>query len=84
MTNTPWEAASARYKKFVFSALALMGIGIILAVVGINLPSRPLLFIAMGMMVVGMCVHIASLVIRARDARAWRIANGYQSPPRKG
>lgn len=83
MTNTPWESASTRYKKFVFSALALMGGGIILAIVGINLPSRPLLFFAIGMMAVGMCLHIGSLVVRSRDVRAWRIANGLQSPKRK-
>lgn len=83
MTNTPWEAASPRYKKFVFIALVLMGGGIIMAMVGINLPSRPLLFIAIAVMGIGMCVHIASLVVRARDARAWRIANGYQQPRKK-
>lgn len=83
MTNTPWEAASTRYKKFVFAALTLMGGGIILSIVGINLPSRPLLYIAIGMMAIGMCVHIGSLVVRARDARAWRIANGYQQPRKK-
>ncbi|WP_279402737.1 hypothetical protein [Arthrobacter sp. JCM 19049] len=41
------------------------------------------MFFAIGMMAVGMCLHIGSLVVRSRDVRAWRIANGLQSPKKK-
>ena len=80
MTNTPWEAASPRYKKLVFTGMCVMGIGIILAIVGSNIPSLPTVYTAIGIMVLGMGFHVASLMVRARDARAWRVANGLAAP----
>ena len=80
MTNTPWESASSLYKKLVFIAVSVMGAGIILAIVGANIPSLPLVYIAIGIMVLGMLCHIAGLVVRSKDARAWRIANGLDKP----
>ena len=82
MTNTPWEAASPRYKKLVFTAIGIMGVGIILAIVGANLPSLPTVYTAIGIMIVGMLCHIAGLVVRAADAKKWRVANGLQRNPR--
>ncbi|GAB3618977.1 hypothetical protein [Glutamicibacter sp. PS] len=83
MTNTPWEAASPRYKKLVFSAMGVMGLGIILAIIGANIPSLALVYTAIGIMVIGMLMHVASLMVRARDARNWRIANGLIPERRK-
>ncbi|WP_413454738.1 hypothetical protein ACLQ8T_11915 [Glutamicibacter sp. FR1] len=80
MTNTPWESASPRYKKLVFAAMGIMGVGIILAIIGANIPSLPTVYIAIGIMVIGMLCHIASLVVRAKDARQWRIDNGLAAP----
>ncbi|HAY43215.1 MULTISPECIES: hypothetical protein [Micrococcaceae] len=83
MTNTPWEAASPRYKKFVFTAMGVMGFGIILAIIGSNIPSLSLVYTAIGIMIVGMLCHIIGLVIRAKDTRKWRIANGLAVPRAK-
>lgn len=80
MTNTPWEAASPRYKKFVFTAMGLMGIGIIVAIIGANIPSLSVVYTAIVIIVVGMLCHIVALAIRARDTRNWRIANGLAAP----
>ncbi|ALG29691.1 MULTISPECIES: hypothetical protein [Glutamicibacter] len=80
MTNTPWEAASPRYKKLVFTAMAIMGIGIILAIIGANIPSLPTVYTAIGIMLVGMLCHIAGMMVRAKDARQWRIENGLAAP----
>ncbi|WP_334123928.1 hypothetical protein [Glutamicibacter sp.] len=80
MTNTPWEAASPRYKKLVFTAMAIMGTGIILAIIGANIPSLPTVYTAIGIMIVGMLCHIAGMVVRAKDARQWRIDNGLAAP----
>lgn len=82
MTNTPWEASSARYKKLVFSAMGIMGVGIIIAIIGANIPSLPTVYTAGGIIVVGMLFHIAGLFVRVGDARRWRIANGLEKAPR--
>lgn len=80
MTNTPWEAASPRYKKLVFTAMAIMGAGIILAIIGANIPSLPTVYTAIGIMIVGMLCHIAGMVVRAKDTRQWRVENGLAAP----
>lgn len=76
MTNTPWEAASPHYKKLVFSAMGTIGVGIILTIIGSLSHIRPVVYVAIGFLVIGMLCHVAGLVVRARDARNWRIANG--------
>ena len=83
MTNTPWEAASQHYKKIVFTAMGTIGLGIILTIIGSVNHNRPVLYVAIGLLVIGMLCHIAGLVIRARDARNWRIANGLATPKAK-
>ena len=65
---------------FVFAAIGIMGVGIILAIIGANIPSLPTVYTAIGIMVIGMLCHIASLVVRAKDARQWRIENGLAAP----
>ena len=80
MTNTPWEAASQHYKKIVFTAMGTIGLGIILTIIGSVNHIRPVLYVAIGLLVIGMLCHIASLVVRAKDARQWRIENGLGAP----
>lgn len=83
MTNTPWEAASPHYKKLVFSAMGTIGIGIILTIIGSLSHIRPVVYVAIGFLVIGMLCHVAGLVVRARDARNWRIANGLATDRRE-
>ncbi|WP_159611844.1 hypothetical protein [Glutamicibacter sp. JC586] len=83
MTNTPWEAASPRYKKLVFTAMATMGVGIILAIIGANIHSLPTVYTAIAIMFLGMLGHVGAMMIRAKDARQWRIDNGLAAPRKK-
>ncbi|WP_313813675.1 hypothetical protein [Glutamicibacter sp.] len=83
MTNTPWEAASPRYKKLVFSAMGSIGLGIILTIIGSLSHVRPVVYVAIGFLVIGMICHLIGLVVRARDTRNWRIANGLVRNPRE-
>lgn len=38
---------------------------------------------AIGLLVIGMLCHVAGLVVRAKDVRNWRIANGLAVPRAK-
>ncbi|MFL4473230.1 hypothetical protein ACIPVK_04470 [Paeniglutamicibacter sp. MACA_103] len=76
MTNTPWEASSGLYKKLTFGSMAVSGTGIVLALIGANTHNRPLMYTAMGIIGIGLVAHVIGLVVRARDARAWRVSQG--------
>ncbi len=86
MTNTPWEASSGLYKKLAIGSMAVSGTGIVLALIGANTHNRPLMYTAMGIIGIGLVAHVIGLVIRARDARAWRVSQGLirPRPPRRG
>ncbi|MFY9677142.1 hypothetical protein [Glutamicibacter protophormiae] len=83
MTNTPWEAASQHYKKIVLIAIGTIGLGIVLTIIASVSHNRPLAYMAIGLLVIGMLCHVAGLVVRAKDARNWRIANGLAVPRAK-
>ncbi|GAA1496915.1 hypothetical protein [Paeniglutamicibacter kerguelensis] len=76
MTNTPWEASSGLYKKLAFGSMIISGTGIILAIIGANMKNLPLMYTAIGIIGVGLLTHIAGMVVRARDAKAWRVSQG--------
>ena len=76
MTNTPWEASSGLYKKLTFGSMAVSGTGIVLAFIGANTHNRPLMYTALGIIGIGLVAHVIGLVVRARDARAWRVSQG--------
>lgn len=86
MTNTPWEASSGLYKKLALGSMAVSGTGIILAIIGANTHNRPLMYTALGIIGIGLVAHVIGLVVRARDARAWRVSQGLVPPrrPRRG
>ena len=69
MLNTPWETGSALYRKLVVSALVISGAGVLMVVVGAVSDAQLLMYIAAPVIAVGMCLHIAGKVVRARDAR---------------
>lgn len=76
MTNTPWHAASGLYKKLAIGSMIISGTGIALALIAVNMRIHPLTYVAIGIIVVGLLTHIGGLMVRARDAKAWRIAQG--------
>lgn len=77
MISTPWESASGLYKVLVIASMAVSGLGIILALVGANTGNRPLMYTAVGIILVGLLTHVAGLVVRGRDVKAYR----KQNPP---
>lgn len=76
MTNTPWEASSGLYRKLAFGSMIVSGTGIILAIIGANMKNPVLMYTAVGIIGVGLVVHVIGLVVRARDAKAWRVSQG--------
>ncbi|PQZ96157.1 hypothetical protein CQ018_02430 [Arthrobacter sp. MYb227] len=76
MTNTPWEASSGLYRKLAFGSMIISGTGIILAIIGANMKNPVLMYTAVGIIGVGLVTHVIGLVIRARDAKAWRVSQG--------
>ncbi|WP_417234377.1 hypothetical protein [Arthrobacter sp.] len=77
MISTPWESASGLYKVLVIASMAVSGLGIILALVGANTGNRPLMYTAVGIILVGLLTHVAGLMVRGRDVKAYR----KQNPP---
>lgn len=69
MLNNPWDVGSLLYRKVVIAALLLTGVGIVLVFIGLGTHARPLMYTAMPFIVVGLCAHLAGMVIRSRDAR---------------
>jgi hypothetical protein len=77
MISTPWESASGLYKVLVIASMAVSGVGIVLALVGANTGNRPLMYTAVGIILVGLLTHVAGLVVRGRDVKTYR----KQHPP---
>src|SRR6185312_13865867 len=77
MISTPWESASGLYKVLVIASMAVSALGIILALVGANTTNRPLMYTAVGIILVGLLTHVAGLVVRGRDVKTYR----KQNPP---
>jgi hypothetical protein len=75
MISTPWEAASGLYKKVVVASMVISGVGIILALIGANSGNRTLMYSAVVIILVGLLTHVAGLMVRGRDVRAYRKAN---------
>lgn len=72
MISTPWESASGLYKVLVIASMAISGVGIVLALVGANTGNRPLMYTAVGIILVGLLTHVAGLVVRGRDVKTYR------------
>ncbi|MFB0834096.1 hypothetical protein ACX8Z9_02125 [Arthrobacter halodurans] len=84
MISTPWEAASPLYKKLVVASMALSAVGIVLAVVGSSTDRPTLMYTAVGIILAGLLTHIAGLMVRGRDVRAYRKDNPpAPQPPRR-
>lgn len=81
MISTPWESASGLYKVLVIASMSVSALGIILALVGANSANRPLMYTAVGIILAGLLTHVAGLVVRGRDVKAYRQQN--PTPPRQ-
>lgn len=69
MLNTPWDNGSPLYRILVISAMALTGLGIIVAIIGANVRVQELMLLGMPIIGLGLAAHVAGLVVRARDMK---------------
>ncbi|GHD10059.1 hypothetical protein [Zhihengliuella salsuginis] len=73
MLSIPWDALSPLYKTLVGLSMGLSAIGIVLAIIGASTETLPLLYSAVGVIIIGVLLHVGGLVVRGRDARAYRL-----------
>ena len=80
----PWDLGSPLYRKLVISAMALIGVGILLSVIGASAHVKWLIWAAIAVIATGLLTHLAGLLVRFRDARARQAAaNPRGNPPAK-
>ena len=73
MLSIPWDALSTLYKVLVASSMGISAVGIVLAIVGAVNQTTGLIYTGSAIIVVGVLLHVAGLVVRGRDARAYRM-----------
>jgi len=81
MLSIPWDALSPLYKFLVGISMGVSAVGIVLAIGGANTGTMPLLYTAVGIIIVGVLLHVGGLMVRGRDARAYRMAQ--ENSPRR-
>lgn len=73
MLSIPWDALSTLYKVLVASSMGISAVGIVLAIIGAVNQTTALIYTGSAIIVVGVLLHVAGLVVRGRDARAYRM-----------
>ncbi|GAB3758018.1 hypothetical protein GCM10027591_07160 [Zhihengliuella somnathii] len=73
MLSIPWDALSTLYKVLVASSMGISAVGIVLAIIGAVNQTTGLIYTGSAIIVVGVLLHVAGLVVRGRDARAYRM-----------
>lgn len=64
-----WESAPTTYKVLVFSAMALLGVGIVLNLIGNSTGNEPLAVSSLGVIGLGLILHLAGIVVRGQAIR---------------
>ncbi|HEX9225597.1 MAG TPA: DUF3188 domain-containing protein [Arthrobacter sp.] len=64
-----WETASTTYKVLVFSAMGMLGIGIVLNLVGNSTGNQDLAVASLAVIGAGLILHIAGIVVRGQTIR---------------
>ncbi|MGP4031654.1 DUF3188 domain-containing protein [Pseudarthrobacter sp. 1C304] len=64
-----WETASTTYKVLVFSAMGLLGIGIVLNLMGNSTGNQDLAVASLAVIGAGLVLHIAGIVVRGQAIR---------------
>jgi predicted membrane channel-forming protein YqfA (hemolysin III family) len=67
--NEFWATAPTRYKVLVFSAMGLIGVGIILNLLGSTGGNQALAMASLAVIGLGLVLHIVALVIRGQAIR---------------
>ena len=64
-----WASASTAYKALVFSAMGLIAVGIILAVVGNTSQNQGLAVASLPVIGLGLILHLVGIVVRGQSIR---------------
>ena len=64
-----WDSASTTYKVLVFSAMGMLGIGIVLNLVGNSTGNQGLAVASLAVIGAGLILHIAGIVVRGQTIR---------------
>lgn len=64
-----WETASTATKVTLLGAVGLMGLGIIVAMIGVFSNVKFAMFTGMGLMVLGILTHLVGYAVRFAEAR---------------
>jgi predicted membrane channel-forming protein YqfA (hemolysin III family) len=64
-----WESAPTSYKVLVFSAMGLIGVGLILNIVGNTGNNRELAVGSLAVIGLGLVLHIVGMVVRGQAIR---------------
>lgn len=64
-----WDSASNTYKVLVFSAMGMLGVGIVLNLVGNSTGNQGLAVASLAVIGVGLIMHIAGIVVRGQTIR---------------
>ncbi|WBL20523.1 hypothetical protein [Citricoccus sp. NR2] len=67
--TTPWDTGSQTYRRLLLTGMALIGVGVLLAIVGAVAQMLPVSWVALSLIGAGLVVHVCAQVIRFRDAR---------------
>jgi Zn-dependent membrane protease YugP len=80
-----WETASTATKVTLVGALSLMGVGIVIAMIGVASDTRFVIFTGIGLMALGIVMHLVGYAVRFAEARrAMRSSTREATPNRKG
>ena len=69
MLNEFWNTAPTAYKVMVFSAMGLIGVGIILNLIGNTSENHGLATASLPLIGLGLLLHIAGIVVRGQAIR---------------
>ena len=69
MLNEFWNTAPTAYKALVFSAMGLIGVGIILNLVGNTSGNQGLAIASLPLIGLGLLLHIAGIIVRGQAIR---------------
>lgn len=67
--RNPWDTGSRLYRRLLMTGMSAIGIGVLLAVIGAVSSVMLISWTAIGLIGVGVVVHVFAQVIRFRDAR---------------
>ena len=64
-----WDSAPTTYKVLVFSAMGLLGVGIVLNLLGNSSGNQDLAVASLAVIGLGLVLHIAGIVVRGQAIR---------------